>query len=104
MSETVVLGAVRSILTGALFAEVSLPARSRTEVPAVRPVPSPSMVLSAGAAPSRPERASAAAHLTVTSPLYHPAPLGAALAAPLSVGAVLSTLIGPTVRSVLLPA
>src|SRR5919107_1563746 len=34
--DTVVVGAVRSIFTGALAADVSLPARSRTEVPAVR--------------------------------------------------------------------
>src|SRR3954454_10076919 len=102
MSETVVMGGVRSILTAALVAEVSLPARSRTEVPAVRPVPSPSMVLSAGAAPSGPESARAAFHLTVTSPLYQPAPLGFVVAAPLSVGAKWAPLMGSTVRSVLL--
>src|SRR4051794_41553225 len=62
------------------------------------------MMLSAGAAPSRPERASAAVHLTVTSRLYQPARFGSVVAAPLSVGAVLSTLIGPTVASLLLPA
>ena len=77
-SETVVVGAVRSILTEALVADVSLPARSRTEVPAVRPVPSLAMVLSAGVAPSMPERASGAVHVTVTSSLYQPAAFGSA--------------------------
>src|SRR4029079_9015131 len=104
MSETFVVGAVRSILTGALVSAVALLARSRTEVPAVRPVPSPSMVLSAGAAPSRPESAAAAGHVTVSASLYQPAQLGSVVAVPLRVGAVLSTLIGPTVTVSLLPA
>src|SRR6478736_1879070 len=72
-------------------AALVLPARSETEAAADRSSPSPVIVLSAGAAPSRPERASAADHFTVTSPVYQPSPFGAVVAAPLRVGSVLST-------------
>src|SRR4051794_5626483 len=75
-------------------AAVALPALSVTDAPAERLLPSPVMVLSAGAAPSpvRPDRASPAAQWTVTSPLYQLLPFGAVVAEPLSVGAVVSTL------------
>src|SRR4051812_42115620 len=92
------------MFTGALVADVSLPARSRTDAPAVRPVPSPLMVLSAGAAPSMPDRLSPAVHFTVTSPLYQSARLWSVVGDPVRVGAVLSTSIGPTVTSSVLPA
>src|SRR5690242_12640824 len=70
-----------------------LPALSATDALVDRASPSLVMVLSAGVAPSMPERASAAVHLTVTSALYQPLLLGAAVAAPLRVGSVLSTLM-----------
>src|SRR5689334_4309513 len=69
------------------------PALSLTEAVVDRASPSLVRVLSAGVAPSIPERASPAVHCTVTSPLYQPLLLGAAVAAPLRVGSVLSTLI-----------
>src|SRR4051794_35962488 len=91
-----VVGAWRSIATPALSAFVVLPALSVTEALAFSAAPSPVMVLFAGTPPSRPEVASLAVHLTVTSPLYHPFPLAALVGAPLSEGAVLSMLMPVT--------
>ncbi len=101
-----VTGAVRSILTaGLLVALVELPALSLTEALAVRPTPSPVIVLSAGLVEgSMPDRASAAVHSIVTSPLYHPSPLGLEVGVPLKVGALLSMLMLLTVALALLPA
>src|SRR5436189_205127 len=68
----VVVGAVRSILTGALFALVVLPARSLTEALAIRLAPSPVITLLAGTvAVSIPDRPawSEAVQWIVTSPL-----------------------------------
>src|SRR6478672_13237804 len=82
-----------------------LAATSLTEALVDRLSPSPVMVLLAGVSPSMPERASVAVHFTVTSSLYQPLPFGATVAAPLSVGAVLSTLIPVMVNgSLTLPA
>src|SRR5438552_11995904 len=88
-----VLGAVRSMLTaGLLVALVRLPARSRTEAPAVRPASSPVITLSAGTAPGlMPDRPSAAVQWIVTLPLYQPSALGWLVGLPLNAGAVLST-------------
>src|SRR3982751_5415953 len=72
----VVVGSCRSILMPLTVAPVVLPALSVTEAPAERLLPSPVSVLSAGAAPARPDRASAAVQRTVTSPLYQPLPFG----------------------------
>src|SRR3954451_22758891 len=89
-----VVGAVRSIFTtGVLSAVVVLPALSVTEVVAFRPVPSPPIVLLAGTPLPRPDVASLAVHFTVTSPLYQPLPFAFVVGAPLSVGAVMSTLM-----------
>src|SRR6476469_2626761 len=104
MSDTVVLGAVRSILTGALVADRSLPARSLTEELAVRLAPWPWMTLSAGAAPSMPERLSSDVQWIATLSLYQPAAFGPVVGAPLRVGAVVSMLMPLTVASAVLPA
>src|SRR5206468_220872 len=71
-----VLGALRSMFTGALSALVVLPALSDTEALANRPVPSPVIELLGGAGPARPESASPAVHATATSSLYHLVPCG----------------------------
>src|SRR5690349_4403155 len=71
-------------------AVVSLPATSRTVAWAVRPAPSPVIVLSPGALPSRPDRPSDAVQWTVTSPAYQPLPFGAVVGAPARDGAVVS--------------
>ena len=62
------------------------------------------IVLSAGAEPARPERASAAVQWIVTLPLYQPAGFGLVVGTPLSVGATLSMLMLPTVALELLSA
>jgi hypothetical protein len=96
-AEALVTGGVLSIFTVGLdVALVELPALSLTEAEAVRPVPSLEIVLSAGAAPARPESASLAVQWIMTLLLYQPAPFGLVVGAPVSVGAVLSILIGPT--------
>src|SRR4051794_30192479 len=77
-----IVGAVRSILTGALVVVVQLPARSQTVVVAVRPRPLPLMTLSAGQPPAMPERASAQVQWTVTSPLYQPLAFGLVVGVP----------------------
>src|SRR5687767_3308010 len=79
-------------------AAVALPALSLTDAPAERSAPSPVTVASAGAGPARPDRASPAVQRTVTSPRYQPLAFGAVAGAPLSVGAVVSTSIPPTVN------
>src|SRR5438105_629570 len=111
-AETVVLGAVLSILTAWLATgPLLLPALSLTEALAVRPVPSLEMVLSAGQLPSIPDPLLPSARvgslqlqLIVTLPLYQPAPLALVVAVPVSMGGVKSTLMLPAVTCVLLPA
>ena len=98
-----VVGAVRSMFTAALSAVVLLPALSATVAVSLRPLPSPVMVLLAGAE-ATPERSSSAVQSIVTSPLYQPLPLAAVVGLPLSVGAVSSTLMPPTVVLAELPA
>src|SRR3954447_25841286 len=92
---TVVFGAVRSILTGALWALVELPALSVAVLLAVRAVPSPVIVLLAGFVV--PDTASAAVQATATSPLYQPAAFGSVVGLPESEGATLSMLMPLTV-------
>ena len=65
---------------------VELPALSLTEAAAARSLPSPSTVLSAGHAPSRPESASLHVQATTTSPLYQPFAFGLVVGAPVSDG------------------
>src|SRR5439155_631072 len=87
------------------LAMVLLSARSDADAVAARASPSPETVASAGAvAGSTPESASKALQWTTTSPRYHPAAFGAVVAAPLSVGGVVSTLMPSTVVEALLPA
>src|SRR5436190_806227 len=83
-----------------------LPALSDTVAgPAPRLRPSSVMTLSAGTVSgSTPDSASDALQWTVTSSLYQPALLGAAVAAPLSEGGVRSMLMSLTVVSLVLPA
>src|SRR3954451_6336082 len=96
-AEASVLGAVVSILTVGLSATVGLPARSETAAAALSVWPSPAIVLSAGAL-TMPERASTAVQRIFTSLRYQPlSPSVPPATAPVSVGAVLSMLIGPTV-------
>src|SRR6478736_5961284 len=95
-AETSVLGAVLSILTGSLVALVVLPALSETEAVAVCPSPSVDRIESAGLSPARPERASSADQVCVTSVLYQPFAFGPVVGAALRLGAVLSTLMPPT--------
>src|SRR4051794_23155188 len=90
--------------TAVEVASVTFPARSRTRAVAVRPRPSPAMIASAGAAPSRPDSASAADHLAVTLPRYQPAALGDEVTLPDSVGAVVSMLTSLTRTGVVFPA
>src|SRR5207253_325996 len=92
---TRVLGAVRSMLTaGLLDALVVLPALSLTDALALRPLPSPSIVLLGGQAPglAMPERASLQLKLTVTSVLFQPVALATSERSAVMVGAVLSML------------
>src|SRR5262249_7975331 len=98
-----VLGACRSILTAGLLASVWLSALSLTEALAVRPMPSPVIVLSTGSA-TTPDNASAAVQWMVTSPLYQPAAFDAVVGAPLSDGAVSSTLMPLSLTLAVLPA
>src|SRR6476661_8648566 len=97
-------GAVRSILMSETVAVDELPARSETLADAERLSPSLVITLSAGHAPSMPERASLHVQWIVTSPWYQPFPFGAVVGAPLMIGAVLSTLIPDSVTLSLLPA
>ena len=100
-----VKGAVRSIFTaGLLVALVVFAARSLTDAPAVRPVPSLVMVSFGGHAPSIPESASLHDQWIATSPLYQPLPFGLLVGAPASAGAVLSMLMADTVADWELPA
>src|SRR5712691_1531708 len=91
-----VVGAVRSMLTGALSAVVVLPALSLIEALAFRPLPSPVIVLLAGTALARPESASLAIQPIVTLPLYQPLALAAVAGVPDRLGAVLSMLMPVT--------
>jgi hypothetical protein len=97
-----VVGAVRSILTAALSAFVVLPALSLTDALALSPEPSPVIVLFAGIPAARPESASLAVQAMTTLPLYQPLAFAAVVGAPLSEGAVLSTLT-PVTDAVVLP-
>src|SRR6476646_3575975 len=67
-AEAVVTGAVRSIFTAGLLVEVlEFAARSLTDALAVRPVPSPEIVLLAGQVPGTiPESASPQVHWMIT--------------------------------------
>src|SRR3954452_21994367 len=103
-AETSVLGAVLSILTGTLVALVVFPALSQTDAEAVWPFPSVDRTESAGLSPERPDRASSADQVCVTSVLYQPLSLGLVVGAALRFGAVLSTLMPRTVVLALLPA
>src|SRR3954452_16621583 len=85
-AETSVLGAVLSILTGALVALVVLPALSDTEAEAVRPSPSVDRTESAGFSPARPESVSSADQVWVTSVLYQPFAFGLEVGAALRFG------------------
>src|SRR4051794_13940022 len=99
-----VTGAVRSILTaGLLVAVVDRPAPFLTVVALVRPVPSPAIVVSAGAA-GMPDSGSAAVQWTLTSPAYQPAALGDVVGAPDRVGAEGSPAGAVEVAVALLPA
>ena len=93
-----------SILTGSLVALVVLPALSETEAEAVWPSPSVDRTESAGLSPARPERASSADQVCVTSVLYQPFAFGLVVGAALRFGAVLSTLMPLTEVLALLPA
>ena len=99
-----VFGAVASMLIAGEAADFVLPALSATVLVTLWLAPSVESTVSAGAGAARPERASAAVHLTVTGPLYQPAALGLLVAAALSVGAVLSTLMPDSVALPWLPA
>src|SRR4051794_15954290 len=92
-AKAVVDGSWRSILMPPTVAPVGLPALSLIDAPTDRSSASPVMVALAGTLPRMPDSASLAVHLTLTSPLYQPAAFGPVVGAPLSVGAVLSTLI-----------
>ena len=89
---------------GPLSAVVLLPALSVTVSVSVRPLPSPVIVLVGRAAEATPEAASAQVQAMVTSPLYQPSALARRVGSPVSVGAVLSTLMPPTVVVAELPA
>src|SRR4051794_9018772 len=103
-AETSVLGAVLSILTASLVALVVLPALSLTDAETVWPSPSEASTTSAGFSPKRPESASSADQVCVTSVLYQPFSLGRVAGAALRLGAVLSTLMPLTVVLARLPA
>src|SRR5690348_14330943 len=75
-AETLVAGAVLSILTGSLVALVVLPALSLTVAETVCPSPSPLITASAGLSPASPESASSADQVSVTSVLYQPFSFG----------------------------
>ncbi len=100
----VVLGAVRSILTFGLSALFALPALSLIVLLATRSLPSPVSLLSSGHEPCTPDSESSHVHAMKTSSLYQPLSLAAVLGAPLSEGAVLSTLTFSTPAAAVLPA
>src|SRR4051794_13674385 len=81
-----------------------LPALSLADSLAERLSPSPLTVVFAGQPPSRPESASAQVQPMTTSPSYQPLALGPFVAAPVSVGAVLSTSMSVTPSLAVLPA
>jgi hypothetical protein len=66
------VGAVRSIFTVGLVAEVEFPATSDTDAEADNEAPSPVIVEFAGHPPAMPEPSSEHDHPTVTSPANHP--------------------------------
>src|SRR6478609_1306617 len=103
-AETSVVGAVLSILTGALVELVTLPALSATVAETVCPTPSVVISAFAGTGPARPDRVSSAAQTWVTLVLYQPLTFGKLVGAALRFGAVLSTLIPLTVALAALPA
>src|SRR3954469_16784989 len=92
------------MLTAGLVATVTLPALSATEALAVSPEPPPVMTVSAGQPPARPDSVSSQVQWIVIGPAYQPAPFGAVVGAPLSVGAALSTLTPLSVAPAVLPA
>src|SRR5205809_277564 len=77
----VVVGGLRSILMPPTVALTGLPARSDTPAVADRLSPSPRTVLSAGVAPSMPDKPSSQVKLTTTSALYQPLALAVRSAA-----------------------
>ena len=103
-ADGVVVGGVLSILTGSLVAVALFPARSDTDADAVCAVPSPVIVVSAGASPASPDTASAAVQWIGTSPAYQPSGPGPVTGAPERVGGSVSTLMPLTVAVDVLPA
>src|SRR5436305_3378864 len=100
----VVVGAVRSMWIADTVASETFPARSATLCEADKLSPSPVTVESPGQAPLMPERSSWHVHCTRTSSRYQPAAFGAVVGAPVSAGAVSSTLIPVTAASSVFPA
>src|SRR4051794_17826546 len=93
-ASAVVNGAVRSILRPPTIALFELPALSSTEAETLTFAPSPVATLSPGTVDgSSPEDRSAAVQWTGTSSWYQPSAFGLVVAAPESVGGVVSTLI-----------
>jgi hypothetical protein len=90
LPEYVTVGAVRSIFTGVLVADVSFPAASATSTDAEKLSPSPEITASAGHAAASPEVASAHVQWIATSPEYQPFAFGPVVAAPLTDGGVAS--------------
>src|SRR4051812_23603231 len=86
-SSAVVTGGVWSILIELTVPVAVLPARSVTLAEALSSPPSPPTTAGAGqAVAARPDRASEQTQMTVTAPLFHPAPLAAGEAVPGVVG------------------
>src|SRR5436305_4168872 len=100
----VVVGAVRSMWIADTVASETFPARSATLCEADKLSPSPVTVESPGQAPLMPERSSWHVHCTRTSSRYQPAAFGAVVGAPVSAGAVSSTLIPVTAACSVFPA
>src|SRR5438067_3891740 len=93
------------LTAGLLDAVVVLPALSLTDALAVRPLPSPVIVLLGGQAPrGMLARPSLQLQAMLTSALYQPLALAAAVGAPLSEGGVLSMLMPLTLALAELPA
>src|SRR4051794_5088767 len=104
-SSAVVTGGVWSILIGLTVPVAVLPARSVTLAEALSSPPSPPTTVGAGqAVEARPDRASEQTQVTVTAPLFHPAPLAAGEAVPVMVGLVLSMSMPLNVTVAELPA
>ncbi len=103
LAEPVIMGGVRSMLTGPTMADAELPALSE-QVP-VTDWPAPSPVRAVGALyVFTPDRRSVQTNVTVTVPLFQPLAFAPGEREPVMLGGVVSTLTPATVAVAMFPA